>query len=153
MTGRQSDLQEAVALRHCMYGLLANIEDNPELYPRDRFGSYDEFLFHLRMALSDMRDDQAAMLNRDPHADITTMPLRPYAEYMQPPAQNDPTRWSQLNDAILAAMFLGRTVLIVRPNLDPAQVLRLDNPPQYDEDKPRRIEAYFPDGQMMVKNL
>jgi hypothetical protein len=120
-----------------MYGLLRDIVLRQDLFPRGTFETREEFQQHLLRILTEM----------DPANEFNV--LLEYANHMEPSAGGTKERVSQLNDAILASIFLNRTILIVRPNMDEQSIM--DKRPKYNEAKhPRMVNAYFPDGKMMV---
>jgi hypothetical protein len=140
MTGVYLNTARVSRLRHDMYSLLGDIDQDFRLFPRQSFATRDEFIQHLRMALVDPNSGQ----------DIMTVSLSTIANNMQPSADCKQERWAQMNDAILASLYLGRTIVILSHDLTVAEAQQMH--PRHDSQQfGRRINVFFPDGKIMVQ--
>jgi hypothetical protein len=121
-----------------MYDLLRDIDQHEDLFPRRTYQNRWEFITFLKMSLIDPsgRHLESASLTR-------------YSQEMHLSARVEPGEWAKLNDAILAAIYLNRTILFVRPNY--LETTCMEDQWQYNQLNIRRgVEAYFPDGDIMV---
>lgn len=124
-----------------MYRLLTKILDQPELFPRAKVQSHDEYILYLSMAFT-MDAGQGFDVNM-------IAALRNYVRNMEKNGQ-----WGCLDDSTLAAMILQQTIVVVLPNV-PHNVLqqRIEARNKIDWNTPgiqQRLQAYFPDGTSMV---